>query len=383
VDNLSIAMAVPYVPPTYIGGETYVYYLTKELAKLGVSIDLFTAVIPQKTGEWDWGHVNLHESSYLFKIGNTPIMPSLLPKLIKYDNYDLIHTTVPSGFACDVSAFVSYIKRKPLVILYHCDVAPSSVITKTYSSFLRLYTLRHADSIISTTRSYAETSSMLKRIPGRVDIVPLGVDTTRFFPDERYQSQIRERHGIGDDNKTVLFIGGLNWHHRFKRVDLLIRAMSEVCKERDDITLVIVGEGDLKPGLQLLCQELNLGKVIFTGYVSNDDLPKYCNAADLLVVPSLAREEAFGMVIVEAAACGAVPICFDIAGPSELCRDLGGFVCTPEETKDAHISLAETISRVLASNLEHKSTECAERAKKYSWTEIAQKTLAIYERIVK
>ncbi len=379
---LKIAMAVPYVPPTYIGGETYIYYLTKEQAKLGMTINLFTTRLPVKTGDWDWSHVNLYESNELFRVGHTPVMPSLLPQMLKNDDYDLIHTTVPSGFACDVSAFVSDLKRKPLVILYHCDVIPSTIIRKAYSSFLRFYTLRSADRILSTTRSYAETSAMLKHFSDKVTIVPMGADPSRFYKNEQYRKEIKKRHKIKTTDKVILFIGGLNEHHKFKRVDLLIKAVAQVSKQSGGVILIVVGEGDLKPGLQQLCQELDFNNVVFTGYASNEDLPKYCNAADLFVLPSLTREEAFGIVLAEAASCGVVPICFDIPGPGEVCRNLGGFIVPLSETGNAEDELARVITEALASDLSERSKTSRENAKKYAWSEVARQTLEIYQELM-
>lgn len=381
--NLHIAVVVPYIPPTYIGGgETYIYYLTKEQAKLGIKIDLFTTRLPAKTEDWDWSHVNLYQSRNLFKVGNTPVMPSLFSQMMKNDSYDLIHTAVPSGFACDISALVAGIKKKPVVILYHCDVIPSSAAARVYTSILRLYTLKKVDRIISTTRSYAATSAMLKRFTDKVSIVPMGTDLTRFYRNEQYRREIRKRHNLNDSDRIILFIGGLNRQHKFKRVDLLIKAMAQVSRKDGSAALIIVGEGDLKPGLQQLCRELDFSRVVFTGYVSNEDLPKYCNAADLFVLPSLTREEAFGIVLAETASCGVVPICFDIPGPGEVCRNLGGFIVPLSGTGNAEDELARVITAALTADLSERSKISQRNAKKYAWSEIARQTLEIYQELM-
>lgn len=382
--SLSIAFAAPYVPPAYIaGGEAYVYHLVKELVKLGINIDLFTTAIPTKTEEWSWDHVNLYESSPLFKVGKTPVMPSLPLKMIGKRKYDLIHANFPSGFVCDVSAFVSSIQRKPLVITYHCDVLPLNNTSKAYNLFLKLYTLRHASRIIATTKSYVETSPILKSFVDKVELVPMGVDLTRFYVNKRYQRETKQKHGIKEGEKVILFVGGLDHYHRSKRVDLLIRVMQDVSHSFNDFVLLIVGEGDLRSDLENLCKGLNLGdKVIFTGYVSNEDLPKYYCAADLFVLPSLTREEAFGIVLIEAAACGAVPICFNIPGPGWVCRDLGGFVVPIATNHELYSNLLKTVLQALTTNLEHKSKTCVQNVKKYDWSNIAKKTLEIYEELV-
>jgi glycosyltransferase involved in cell wall biosynthesis len=380
--SMNAGICVTYVPPTYIGGgETYIYYLSRELAKLGVDIRIFTTPTP-RTAEWDWSHARFYESKSIFDVRNTPVMPSLLFNMIRYGRYDVIHTAVPQGFACDVSAIASRVLRKPLVVMYHCDLIPLVGILRAYSLLLRLFTFRLASKIIVSTRSYAETSPLLSSFMEKIAIVPLGADLSHFSYDEQYRQEIRRKHGIVEDERVVLFVGGLNYYHRFKRVDLLVRAMADVCDDNDSICLIVVGQGEIKSELEKLAHNLNLHKAIFTGYVSNEDLPKYYCAADLFVLPSLTREEAFGIVLVEAAACGAIPLTFDIPGPGEVCRDMGGCVCPVEPDRPPSDSLSKAIAEMLKSDLNSRRTECQKKAKNYSWAASAKKTLEIYNELV-
>lgn len=380
--SMNVGIGVTYVPPTYIGGgETYTYYLSRELAKLGVDISIFTTPT-LRTAEWDWSHAKFYESKSIFSVRNTPVMPSLLFNMIRYGRYDVIHTAVPQGFACDVSAIAASVRRKPLVVMYHCDLIPSAGILKAYSLLLRLWTLRLASKIIVSTRSYAETSWLLGSFMEKVEVVPLGADLSHFSYNERFRQEIKRRHGIAEDDKVVLFVGGLNYYHRFKRVDLLVKAMADLSHNHDNICLIVVGQGEIKSRLEKLAHDLNFHKAIFPGYVSNDDLPRYYCAADLFVLPSLTREEAFGIVLVEAAACGAIPVTFDIPGPGEVCRALGGCVCPVEPARVPSDSLSTTIVQALNSDLNSRRIECQERAKSYTWAASARKTLGIYNELV-
>lgn len=378
-----IAVSVPWVPPAYIGGgETYVYYLTQELAKLGLDIDLFSATVGHHTGEWNWQHLRLHESRYLFKVGNTPVMPGLFMNMMACRGYQVIHTAVPSAFACDVSALVARLCRVPLVVTYHCDLASSSGIWGLYGRYLGLVTLRQASRILVSTRSYAQTSPLLRRFQHKHEIVPMGADTTRFRSNKEHRAEIRNRYGITPEQPVVLFVGGLNSFHRFKRVDILIKAMAQLPGFGKDAVLMVVGGGDIMAELQRLSRELGLDNAVFTGYAPNDDLPKYYCAADLFVLPSLTREEAFGIVLVEAAASGAIPICFDIPGPGELCRALGGFVAPIETTISFQDSLVTTIAGALQADLSVQSAACSRNAQRYSWASVAAETGRIYESAV-
>jgi len=382
-DTLNIAMAVPYVPPTYIGGgETYIYHLSRELARLDVNISLFAARLPADTGEWDWRHVDLHQCRPLFKVGNTPVMPSLPFQMLNNGHYQLIHTAVPSGYTCDVSALVSGLRKIPLVVTYHCDLVNQTAVSRAYGSILKNHTLRRAGRVIATTDSYARTSSLLGQMPDKVTVVPMGTSLSGYSPQPEDGQEIKARYGIKGGEKVALFVGGLGSFHRFKRVDLLIGAMAKVLQERADVSLIIVGRGNLMPQLKTQSQALGLKKVHFAGYVTNEELPKYYAAADLFVLPSLTREEAFGIVMAEAASCGAVPMCFDIPGPGEVCRDLGGFVVPLSQSDEAAGNLAQAILSVFSQNLSHRSAACRVNAKRYAWSEIARQTLETYKELL-
>lgn len=374
---LRVAFVTPYVPPGYIGGgETYAYFLTKELARLGVEVDLYTSPF-QASSDWEWEHALIHECPVVFRLSNTPVMPSLLPRMLSY-TYDVIHTTFPSAYACDVSALASLIRRKPLVITYHCDLRPS-MLSAVYVPVLR-YTLRQAAKIIATTASYALTSKTLHNFSSKIVIIPMGAEIERFSFSAEARATIRGKHAIGKGEKVVLFVGGLNSFHAFKRVDLLLESLGLIEQERNDITTIVVGEGDLRLSLQQLARTLGLRKTIFTGYVPNRELPGYYSAADVFVLPSLTREEAFGIVLVEAAASGATPVCFDIPGPGELCRSLGG-ITVPLLDRNGAESLRQGILRALSINGDRRPQH-ALAAMRYSWRTIAEETLGLYKALL-
>mgnify|MGYP001293054671 CR=1 FL=1 len=104
-------------------------------------MEVFTSGVSVKSSDWDWRHAKIHRCKTILKVSNTPIMPTLPLKMMKDNHSGLIHTDVPQGFSCDVSAFVSNIKKKPLIIAYHCDLPPSR-ISGIYSFVLRHHTLK-------------------------------------------------------------------------------------------------------------------------------------------------------------------------------------------------------------------------------------------------
>ena len=98
-------------------------------------------------------------------------------------------------------------------------------------------------------------------------------------------------------------MGALDTPHFFKGIEYLLKSFAEI--NREDVRLVVVGDGNLKEYYMDIAKKEGVeGKTIFTGRVSNEDLPKYYAASDLIVLPSVTMGEAFGMVLIEAMAVG-------------------------------------------------------------------------------
>jgi phosphatidylinositol alpha-1,6-mannosyltransferase len=136
-----------------------------------------------------------------------------------------------------------------------------------------------------------------------------GVDTSFFHPDAGDPAEIRRRHGLGERPVLISVARLVEW----KGHDTVLRALPAIIDEVPEALYVIVGEGPFRPDLERLAAGLGLGDhVIFAGFVPESELLAYYRAADLLAVPS--REviedvpiEGFGIVYVEAGACG-IPV---------------------------------------------------------------------------
>jgi phosphatidylinositol alpha-1,6-mannosyltransferase len=133
-----------------------------------------------------------------------------------------------------------------------------------------------------------------------------GVDTSLFRPDAGDPLGVRRRFGLGD-RPIVLSVARLVEQ---KGHDNVLRAFPQILTRVPEAIYVIAGDGPFRPDLERLARELGLeGRVVFAGFVPEAELPSYYRAADVVVVPS--REfrkgvpiEGFGMVYVEAGACG-------------------------------------------------------------------------------
>jgi len=174
------------------------------------------------------------------------------------------------------------------------------------------------------------------------------------------------------DRRHVLYVGRLEPR---KGVDRLVRAMASVQDRLAGVQLVIVGDGPDRAAVETLARDLRV-PVTFPGRVSDDDLPGYYQAADVVCSPALG-DESFGIVLLEAMAAGRPIVATNIAGYAEL---LGPAGSARLAAVDDPASLARELSAVL------EDPELARRlgergavaARQYDWSVIARRLEAIY-----
>lgn len=157
-----------------------------------------------------------------------------------------------------------------------------------------------------------------KNVNGKNIIIKNGYDPEVFYPEEYNKKAVLKELGINEEfEKVVSFVGKLT---NFKGVDVLLKA----CKEYEDenILTLITGDGELYKELNELKEKLNLKNVVFLGNRPHETLRKIYNIADVSIVPS--RREPFGLVALEAMACGTPVIGTNQGGiPDFLKKDVG------------------------------------------------------------
>ncbi|MCM8786795.1 MAG: glycosyltransferase [Candidatus Omnitrophica bacterium] len=357
----------------YRGGvENYVYYLSKELVKLGNSVKVICANQPfSKTKDIVAG-IEVYRLSYIRKIANTNITLSLPLALFK-ENFDILHTHLPHPWSADWSAFFSMVKRKPLVLTYHDDIVGNNLnyyIAKIYNLSLLKILLGRAEKIIVTQQKYIERSLYLKRYLKKIVVIPPGVDLEEFKPLPKK----------GKNEKIILFLGILDEFHRYKGLDFLIKAISIIKKKILDVRFLIGGEGVLKKYYKRLVSSLNLeDRVDFLGFIPQEELVNYYNSCDVFVLPSISEiQEGFGIVLLEALACAKPVVATDIVGIAEDIKKFGaGIVVKPFDIKELAEAIIQILSdEILAEQMGKKGLELVR--KNYSWVDIARKILELY-----
>ncbi len=217
-----------------------------------------------------------------------------------------------------------------------------------------------------------------------VKVVPDGVDPAfRPLADHVETDRVLSAHGLTSDQRFILYVGGISPH---KNLATLLDAYASLVKDGEDqnVKLVLIGDFEKDvfyssyPAVRGLVETLNLvGKVIFTGFVSDADLLHFYNAAELLVLPSFA--EGFGLPALEAMACG-TPVAVSAAGALPEVVGDAGLLFDPHSAKEIRQRLQELIqNEELRRELGQRGLQ---RARDFSWECSARRALDTFKRLV-
>jgi glycosyltransferase involved in cell wall biosynthesis len=241
--------------------------------------------------------VNGVEVFYAGSLGiylSTPIsfsFPFLLRGLSS--DRDILHFHLP--FPLGVIAYLLARPRGKLVIWWHSDIVRQKKTLVLFKPFLIRF-LKKADKIITATAQNIENSVFLRRFKDKCEVIPFGISTKQFQLNDGIKKKVENIHKEYGP-RIVLFVGRLIY---YKGIQFLVQAMRNV-----DAKLLIIGEGPLKYSMTNLARELSIeNKIIFLGKVDSQDLPAYYHACKVFVLPSVVKTEAFGIVQLEAMACG-------------------------------------------------------------------------------
>ncbi|MDI6868643.1 MAG: glycosyltransferase [Coprothermobacterota bacterium] len=333
----------------HIGGvEKVVQQLGEGLVKKGHSLIVLACGDERK--EEEINGVKVYRTKTTFKITGIPFsleFPFLYRKLAPTADIIIHHYPNPIGEFSELL----FPSPKPKVVLYHSDVVRQKFLMPLYVFETRLF-LKRAQVIVATSPNYVESSPILKEFKDKVRVIPLAVDTEFFTPEGPIHPFLEKLRSQG--HRICLYVGRLAY---YKGLEYLVRAAADL---PDDLLVVIVGEGEEKEKLLHLREELHLErKVLFHPPVKDEELPSIYRGADVFVLPSIARSEAFGLVAIEAMACG-VPVITTEIGTGTSFYNLHGQTGLVIPPKDA-MELSKTIMDLFRQGREEFSSFARER----------------------
>lgn len=261
-----------------------------------------------------------------------PFSFDLFRKLRKLSSWaDIIdfHHPFPLG---DL-ALLLFNPRAKLIVHYHSDIVRQKALSFLFKPLV-LSTLKKASKIIVSNPNLIEGSPYLKKFKEKCRVIPFGIDLDKFETvDLEKQKDLKRKYG-----DFVLMVGRLNY---YKGVKYLIEAQESIKNK-----LVIIGEGPQKEKLQSMIKEKGLqDKISILSYQDRQDLIDFYHAASVLVLPSIYRSEAFGLVLIEAMACGTPVISTELqTGTSWVNLDgETGLVVPPKDSS----SLRKAIQKII------------------------------------
>jgi len=264
-------------------------------------------------------------SRYLAREMVLPI-PYYLPIVARKEirDFDVIHIHEHRAV---LAVIVRHYAKKygiPYILQAHGSVLPifqKQGLKKIFDILFGYGILKDASKIIALTKTEAKQYKKMGVDRDKIEIVPNGIDFSEYENLPK-RGEFRRKYGIKDNEEVILYIGRL---HRTKGIDLLVEAFLDILKEIDSIRLALVGPDDgYESALKELIQELKMdNKVLFTGFVSNDEKMAAFVDADVFVTPSFSG---FPVTFLEACACGTPIITTNNGDELDWIHDKVGYV---------------------------------------------------------
>lgn len=378
--NKKVAIVVCAFPPQGGGIGNNAYYHLKQLKKIGYQVKAFT---PKYKNIKSFDDENVEYLPVVLPIGRAGFLFSLFGKL---KEFDIIHFYYPFfGTDLIIILFKLFNHSQKLIIHYQMDPIGQGFQRFMFKLHIKLFLLpllKISDKIFVLSwdnAKYSYLKSYLDKNKNKFIEVANGIDTDIFFPKEK-NVQLANKHNISENDKLVVFAGGLDDQHFFKGVEVLLKSFVMVVKKNASAKLMIIGDGNKRSYYENLSHGLGLkNDVIFTGWIDNENLSDYYNLGEVFVLPSTERTESFGIVIAEAQACGLPAIVSNWPG-SRMTIEEGktGFLVEPKNEPD----LSEKIIKLISdSNLrkEMSSNASLQAKEKYSWSSIIVKIDSVYQ----
>lgn len=360
--------------PSVGGVEKYTYSLSKELVKKGHEVKVFCADdgSPKET---KIDGISIRRLRSIGKIANTNITPFLFFRLLRED-FDIIHTHIPTPWSADISMLVSIIRKKPLILTYHNDLIKNGIakyIALFYNATLLKILFKRSKKIIITSSNYINHSSYLKNQIDKIVVIPNGVDLEEFKLNKKNKKV----------EYQIFFLSVLDIHHKYKGLNYLLYAMPGVIKRFPKTKLLIGGKGKLTKEYRNLAKELKISKnIVFLGYVEQNILKETYQKSSIFVLPSIDSNEGFGIVLLEAMAYKTPVITTNITGVSDDIRKYKtGIVIPPKNSKQLSESIIELFKdKSLAKEMGDNGRKLIEN--KYDWKKINKEIEKNYYQII-
>jgi len=301
------------------------------------------------------------------------INPNLFMNLlVKSRKFDIVHTHFPPAFAPFISIISAKLRKNfpPIVLTYYNDPIDRTALLDMYVHFL----LRNVDVIVTISEGYMQRSDFLRYYRAKMKVITLGIDSDRFQPPINFNSPPVIKRPY------ILFISKLDKFHAYKGLDILLRAFKTVILQFPEVSLLVAGNGELKSAYENLARVLGLQRHVHFMDFSLYKNMEYYFASELVAAPTKdGRQEGFGMVAVEALACGKPVITTEyVAASKDIAANELGIVVPPKDEQRLASAIIQLLSDAKSrKRMGQKGRKVVE--KKYSYEKIAKQYDSLFE----
>jgi phosphatidyl-myo-inositol alpha-mannosyltransferase len=301
------------------------------------------------------------------RITFVPALTWRVRRVLQREHFDVIHVHEP--LVPGLSLTVLRLSRTLTVGTFHAFAKPGMTSTPylAYASaypFLRRY-FRHLAGRIAV--SHAAYQFVSHYFPGDYRIIPNGIDLQRFNP------HIMPLPQFMDGKWNILFVGRFE---KRKGAKYLLRAIPAIRERHPNTRFIFVGEGRLRAGFQRFVEQAGWPDVVFTGYVSDDEKPRYFASSHVFCAPATGGES-MGMVLLESMASGTPVVASNIPGYATVINSGTDGLLTPPRDSEELASAVSTLleNEPLRQRLMHTGLQ---KVRDYAWPQVARRVMDYY-----
>lgn len=256
-------------------------------------------------------------------------------EIIEKENIDILHAHSPAllGLACLIAG-----RKRQLKVVYEIRAfwEDAAVASGKYSErstkyksvkFMESFVCRHVDKVV-TIANHLKNDLIARGIsPSKIFVVPNGVDSAKFHPVPKDEKLV-----IANNLKDKIVIGYVGTFFDFEGIEDLFLAMSDICKERQDVAFLLVGGGESEAVVRTLFKRENNDQMCYVGKVPHQEVLRYYSVMDVLAYPRKSKrvtELTTPLKPLEALSMGKPIICSNVGGLQELVGEGNALFFTP------------------------------------------------------
>lgn len=376
---MKILQVAAHFSPAFGGAAGVPYYLSKELARRGHKVTLYTSDL-KLSKEYLTIDAEIHAFKTWLSLAGFQATPGMISRAEEETrHYNVIHMHNYRTFQNIVMHYYAKRYNVPYVLQAHGSLTTffqKEKLKKIFDAIWGYKILRDASKFIAVTQLEIEHYKSMGIDEDKIVVIPNGIDLSEFDNLPK-RGEFKKKYNLGSNQKVILYLGRI---HKTKGLDLLVRAFAGLSESLTDARLVIVGSDDgYLSSLRSLIANLKVDtSILFTGPLYGQEKLEAYVDADVYALPS--SYEIFGITILEALACGTPIVMTGACGIADVIDGQAGLVVPYDE---------ELLRKALLDILgdDQKRQQFSEKGKllvreKFNWRNIAEQVEALYEKVL-